>query len=119
MQYINNYIFDLSNYPSDYPLEVYQSILTDEGKRGNEITTEKCGDIKVPELRFSAEENARTTSLLRDINTYVDENLAAFVNGERDFSEWDAYMDELESLGVSELVEIYNTSYQRFLEATA
>lgn len=119
MQYVNNYIFDLSNYPSDYPLEVYQSILTDEGKRGNEITTEKCGDIKVPELRFSAEENARTTSLLRDINTYVDENLAAFVNGERDFSEWDAYMDELESLGVSELAEIYNTSYQRFLEATA
>ena len=28
-------------------------------------------------------------------------------------------LDELESLGVSELVEIYNTSYQRFLEATA
>ena len=117
MQYINNYIFDLSLYPSDYPLEVYQSILTEEGKRGNQITTENCGNIKVPALRYTAEEIDRVNTLLRDINTYVDENFAAFVNGQKSFSEWESYMAGFDSLGLDELLKIYNDSYQRFLAA--
>lgn len=119
MNYVNNYIFNLSCFPSDYPLEVYHSILSEEGKRGNQITTENCGNIKVPSLRFTAEEISRVNSLLRDINSYVDENAAAFINGQKDIGEWDSYKAGYDSLGLEELLKIYNDAYARFTASAA
>ena len=40
----------------------------------------------------------------------------AFVLGQRSLSEWDAYVSEIKSMGVDELVQIHQTAYERYIK---
>lgn len=47
----------------------------------------------------------------------VRQNTAAFINGDRPLSEWDAYLAELENANMSQYVDMLNTAQQRQEEA--
>lgn len=44
-----------------------------------------------------------------------DQNLAKFITGQRDLSEWGSYVDELKKIGVDKIVGVYKTAYERSL----
>lgn len=46
----------------------------------------------------------------------VDQGTLQFILGKRDLSEWDAYVAEVESQGLSDYVELMNAARQRFVE---
>ena len=49
-----------------------------------------------------------------DIQKYVDEQRALFISGQKDVdAEWDAYVQQLESLGLSKMIEMYDKAYKR------
>ena len=58
-------------------------------------------------------------SLLQLINiqTFVNEQISKFMLGERSFDTWDAYVDEVNSLGLDKLKAIHESSYARVLAA--
>jgi len=59
----------------------------------------------LPPLQYSDKEIDRVNELMTMINTYVEENFAAFVTGQRNIdSDWDSYIKELNSMGVEELL---------------
>ena len=49
------------------------------------------------------------------IDTYVQEQSIKFITGDRSLDEWDAYVKEIESMGVQDALKIYNDAYARFL----
>ena len=58
---------------------------------------------------FSADAAAEKSSLENDLTTYIKENEAAFIYGQRDIAEWDAFLEELESIAdIDALLELYN-----------
>lgn len=58
---------------------------------------------------LDSETNERLQILQNDINTYVKSTAAKLIRGEMSFDEWDAYCSKLSSIGVDEMVSIYQS----------
>jgi len=70
-------------------------------------------------VSLSDEESEELNQYTNEISTYVAENYLAFVDGSKPLSEWDAYVAELEALGLNECERIYQEAYERFMDSIA
>jgi putative aldouronate transport system substrate-binding protein len=74
----------------------------------------------VTDVTFNAEEMEYITQTKVLINDYIDEGLAKFGTGVWDpnnDADWNTYLAELESIGLSKYVETYQAAYTRMKEA--
>ncbi|GAK42408.1 sugar ABC transporter sugar-binding protein [Paenibacillus sp. TCA20] len=69
-----------------------------------------------PPIPYSVEERERVTLLSTPLKDYTDQNTFKFILGERDLSEFDTFVSELESQGVSQYLEIANETYKEYKE---
>lgn len=71
-------------------------------------------------LKFTDEEQYVLDNKYADISLYITEMQAKFITGVMDIeSGWDAYVAECEKMGLSEVLEVYQASYDRWNEALA
>ncbi|MBQ8162401.1 MAG: extracellular solute-binding protein [Clostridia bacterium] len=70
-----------------------------------------------PELKYTAEEYNELAFLQADIDTYVDQMRAKWITSGGIDEEWDAYVARLEAMGLKDMNAIYETAYERYLEA--
>lgn len=118
LNYRNTYIGNSSEWPSELMTEVYVSTLSHpEAIKGNLESIEYSDDIKPPTLQFTNEERERVQEIERDLNTFIDENLHAFINGDKSLDEYDSFVTTAEEIGVTELVDIYNAAFARYTKA--
>lgn len=69
-------------------------------------------------LKFSEDEQYVIDNKYADITLYVDEMQAKFITGVADIdAEWDNYVATCEKMGLSEVLEVYQASYDRWNEA--
>lgn len=62
------------------------------------------------------EENERVNELLNGINTYSTELLTKLCLDQLSLDDWDSYLEELEALGLSEVMALYQTRLDRYFE---
>jgi hypothetical protein len=72
----------------------------------------RCNPVSFMQLTEAENEIAATTGA--DIKKLKDENIARFILGDRSFSEWDAYVQDVEKLGVAKVLEMYTKAYERY-----
>ncbi|GGO01497.1 extracellular solute-binding protein [Saccharibacillus kuerlensis] len=65
-------------------------------------------------FNFTPEESEFMTSTGQDIQDYVTEMEAKFINGTASFDEWDSYVSTLEKMGLSRYMETYKAAYERY-----
>lgn len=65
-------------------------------------------------FNFTPEESEFMSSTGTDIQDYVGEMEAKFINGTASFDEWDSYVATLEKMGMSRYMEIYSAAYERY-----
>ena len=84
-------------------------------------TTGLDNDYTYPtSINMTLEESERASELLSSVETYVDQYSLAFITGSSDpGSDWDSFQSDLSSLEVEELVEIYQTAYDRYAAAVS
>ena len=71
-------------------------------------------DKTVPELSFTPEEVNESSEIITNLKSYYKECEAKFVRGEMSLDDdWDTYLKELENIGLSRAIEIYQTAYDR------
>ncbi len=71
-------------------------------------------DQTLPPVIFTEEEGSEVSSIEVEIQKYAKEQRALFITGQKDIeTEWEAYVQGLENLGLSKMIEFYNTAYQR------
>lgn len=76
--------------------------------------SEYASDRYVPTLIFTEEEASRIAILKTQINDYVTEMTAAFLNGDIDIDAgWDDYVAEFDALGMAEYLSINQAAYDR------
>lgn len=51
------------------------------------------------------------------MEAHIEANVAKFITGARDLAEFDAFVKELEDLGLRDLEEIYQAAYEAYLAA--
>ncbi len=78
------------------------------------------GSNETNELQYfgdlNTEESEIYSSLVGDIATYSAENISQFVTGAKSFDEWDAYVAQIEQLGIQQLIDVKTAAYQRYLQ---
>ena len=71
-------------------------------------------EMTLPELYWLADEAEEFTRLNTQIKEYLDEQTAMFLLGNRNLEDdWDAYLAELENLGLEKMLEMIQTAYDR------
>ena len=71
-------------------------------------------DWHMPNVTLTTEEGETYRSLYGDIETYVLENIAKFVIGERSLDEWDGYVADVKNMGIQTCVDCYQAALDRF-----
>ncbi|MDY3917922.1 MAG: hypothetical protein SOZ59_02825 [Candidatus Limivivens sp.] len=67
----------------------------------------------MPTLVYTAEEAEEISGIATDVKTYVSSSLAEFITGNRPLSDWDNYVEELNNMGLQQLLETAQTAYDR------
>ena len=71
----------------------------------------------LPPFTLTEEEMSSITSKLTDVNTYVDEVLGSLAIGKLSIDEIDTVViPRLESLGIQDILDVYQTAYERYME---
>ncbi len=67
-------------------------------------------------VTLTADESDQITSTYNDIETYVDENIAKFITGDKSMDEFDAFVETLWSMGMQECIDVYQQAYDRYTQ---
>lgn len=71
-------------------------------------------DRSVPNyVTLTTEESSEYTDIMSDITAYAESELTKFLYGDRDLSQWDAFVSELEEMGINDAIAIYQGAYDR------
>lgn len=65
-------------------------------------------------ITLSAEEGTKQANIMSDINTYVVENQVLFITGQKSLDEFDAFINQVKSMGIEEVVAIYQAALDRY-----
>lgn len=68
-------------------------------------------------FNYTREEQQFRDSVGADLETFINETEDAFITGRKSFDEWDAYVEQVESLGLEEYMSIQTEAYTRYQEA--
>ena len=78
------------------------------------IYQEKAPEETSVSYLHTEEEMDELSTLKTDINTYVKESMVRFASGEMPLTEWDNYIETLNSMGLDRYVELLQTGYDRY-----
>ena len=68
----------------------------------------------VPALKFTTDESETLSTLRVTLENYISQMQVAFIAGERNLvSDWDAYVRALDSMGMPQLISIYQRAWDR------
>ncbi len=122
LNYLNSFSANTSCYPSYQTVDFYHKTLSAKAAEGNikQTALGEANDLRMPSFRYTEEEITEVNTILVDLNAYVDEWFALFVNGTRDINDdatWTEYLGGFDGLRLDELMGYYNTAYERWTAA--
>lgn len=69
----------------------------------------------LPRMSFTADEANRRQELMAPLDTYVSEMAVKYVTGEESIDNFDKFVEQLNTMGLQELIDITQGAYDRFL----
>lgn len=100
----------------------------DEQKARNDYSEDQLNTIEVwnnatdgaynlPKIgiNLTSEETEEYNTIFNDIDTYMDESVSKFIVGDKPLDEFDAFVDQMKTMGIEECVAIYQGAYDRYL----
>lgn len=116
---LQTYVRSMSMFPGVQTLEYLQGYYQLENAKAAPTTWGAYGstEYEVTGLSYTTEESEALSTIAANIGTEMSESRIKFVIGTLDIdTEWDAYVERLNSLGLEEAVEISQAAYERYLE---
>ena len=81
------------------------------------IAVDKCANL--PSSPTTLDEDEKIADLSGDLSTYLTENWAKFLTGEKTLEDFDKFVKEVKKMGMAEILEIKQAAYERGLKKTA
>ena len=92
-----------------------QYYTTKEQKEALEIWSDtNMGAHVVPPVTATPEESKEISTYMTEITKYRDQETIKFINGDRSFDEWDAYVAEIEKMGLPKVLELKEAALGRY-----
>ncbi len=64
---------------------------------------------------LNSEESDEVNQFYGDIKTYIEESVLSFIIGSKPLSDFDAYVEHIEGMGIDEVTACYQDAYERYL----
>lgn len=97
-----------------YAPEGLERLLFDASEELYAPYTDNGSHIQLNELKVTDEERSSVSTIVVEIEKIIEETSVAFMTGSKDIdADWDNYIDSLEKAGLSKLLEVYTTAYNR------
>lgn len=108
--------------PASYSAPTVQSKTVQEAERTYDQQNEAVANWAetdaekhmLPPIALTDEESSKITSTLTSIKTYKEEMAYSFIMGTKQLSEFDEYISQLHSMGLDEILSIYNDAVARY-----
>lgn len=98
------------------PLELVQSFFSAEELEFQNVMATRPPRELAPPYPFTDEEREQVTLWETGLRDYVYQNTLKFALGQRPFTEWDAYVNELKAKNMDAYMEVVTKAYERFKE---
>ena len=82
----------------------------------NWIDNTEAKEHILPSLSRTEDENTRFTDLMSAISTYVEQMGVKFMTGDESLDNFDAFVKELNEMGLQEVLEIQQYAYDRYMK---
>lgn len=93
-----------------------QSGYTEDQKAASEIWQSNLSVGRgIGSTMLNTEESDKVNQYYGDIKTHIEENVLNFITGQRDLAEFDAFVSEVEGMGIDEVTACYQDAYERYL----
>ena len=90
--------------------------LGQDALNGKYVTYDK--NVGMPMVQYSEDELAEISSLIMDLQSFVELKYANWVTGLEDIdADWDAYIEQLNAMGLERYIELQNQAYTAYLES--
>jgi putative aldouronate transport system substrate-binding protein len=108
------YGFSGGNFAYGGTTELLQSTFNEEELAFQKAMKSKKPKTVAPPVPFSDVDREQATLVLTPLKDHVKQNTLKFITGQRDLSEFDAYLKELDAKGQSKYVELANKAYKAY-----
>lgn len=88
-----------------------------DGEKLADDINSKYSKATFPVLRYTRDEYTKLGRYSTDINTYIESQYAHWVVDGGVDKEWDEYMNVLNEMGLKELLKLYDTAYNRYMDS--
>ncbi len=79
------------------------------------LNIENTKETKLPMVSLTSEESLEMATMTSLINDYRNEHVLKFIMGQEPLENYPQFVNELKSLGVERVLEIYQAAYERYL----
>ncbi|MFV2022552.1 extracellular solute-binding protein [Micromonospora sp. LOL_023] len=94
--------------------ELLQSTFSEEELKYQEAMGQKETLPVAPPMPFTEEEREQATLWETPLKDYVQQQTLQFILGQRDLSEWDAYVAEVDGKNAQQYIDVVNEAHQRY-----
>lgn len=107
-----------SYFPSVQLWDSYSKSLSTYGKAAIETWADNTDTSGIlPSVSFTDEEKQKVTNTMSQVETYVDEAIDQIILGQKDVSALYEVREKIKTMGIEEVIKIYQTAYDRYESA--
>lgn len=115
-QALASYALSIMDGPVNQDSRYLDALLFDEGQReANAFWMKQSSDLTLPPIRLTIDEASRSTSIMSQVNTYLNEEMTAIISGKKPVSEFEKMVETIKGMGIDEAVKLHQAAYDRYM----
>ncbi|WP_145149458.1 extracellular solute-binding protein [Paenibacillus xylanexedens] len=114
-QALASYALSIMDGPINQDSRYLDALLFDDGQRAANAEWRKASSaLTLPPIRLSTDEVSTSTSIMSQVNTYLNETMTAIISGQKPITEFDTMAETIKSMGIDRAIEVHQAAYDRY-----
>ncbi len=114
-QALASYALSIMDGPINQDSRYLDALLFDDGQRAANAEWMKASSaLTLPPIRLSTEEVTTSTSIMSQVNTYLNETMTAIISGQKPITEFDTMAETIKSMDIERAIEVHQAAYDRY-----
>ncbi|MEK4529274.1 ABC transporter substrate-binding protein [Paenibacillus sp. BGI2013] len=114
-QALASYALSIMDGPINQDSRYLDALLFDDGQRAANAEWMKASSaLTLPPIRLSTDEVTTSTSIMSQVNTYLNETMTAIISGQKPITEFDKMAETIKSMDIDRAIEVHQAAYDRY-----
>ncbi|KAA8749904.1 extracellular solute-binding protein [Paenibacillus sp. UASWS1643] len=114
-QALASYALSIMDGPINQDSRYLDALLFDDGQRAANAEWMKASSaLTLPPIRLSSDEVTTSTSIMSQVNTYLNETMTSIISGQKPITEFDTMAETIKSMGIDRAIEVHQAAYDRY-----